>query len=86
MRNFVSTSSEAETVRLTARAEGLAKRLEQGARALAALVRTLSDAEWDIRVPKDGRTIGVIVHHVASVYPLEIQFAQKLALEQPIRV
>jgi hypothetical protein len=30
-------------------------------------------------VPGDGRKIGVIVHHVASVYPLEIQLAQALA-------
>jgi hypothetical protein len=70
--------------RLTTRAEGLACRLEQGARALAALARTVSDAEWNIRIPKDGRTIGVIVHHVASMYPLEIQLAQKLTLGQPI--
>ena len=31
------------------------------------------------RGPKDGRKIGVIVHHVATMYPLEIQLAQTLA-------
>ena len=35
-----------------------------------------TDAEWQISVPNDGRKIGVIVHHVASVYLLEIQLAQ----------
>ena len=67
-----------------ARADRLADRLEQGARALATFANTLTDAQWRTRVPKDGRTIGVIVHHVASVYPLEIELAQKLAAGQSI--
>ncbi|QOY87767.1 maleylpyruvate isomerase N-terminal domain-containing protein [Paludibaculum fermentans] len=67
-----------------ARAEALAGRLEQGAQALAAFASTLTDTQWRMPVPKDGRTVGVIVHHVASVYPLEIQLAQKLAAGQSI--
>jgi hypothetical protein len=66
------------------RAQALADRIEQGADALAAFVRTLGPAEWKTPVPKDGRPIGVIVHHVASVYPLEIQLAQTLAEGKPI--
>ena len=65
---------------LTDRATALAERLDAGARALAAFAAMLSDAEW--RRPfgtTDKRTIGVIVHHVASIYPLEIQLAQQLA-------
>jgi len=62
----------------------LAERLEQGARALAALASTLTDAEWQTPVPKDGRKIGVIVHHVESVYPIEIQLAQTLAAGKPV--
>jgi hypothetical protein len=61
------------------RAEALAERLEQGARALGAFAAALSGAEWRIRIPRDGRTVGVVVHHVASMYPLEIQLAQALA-------
>lgn len=61
------------------RAHGLAARLEQGARALADCARGLSDAEWNTRLPGDGRTVGVVVHHVASVYPVEIGLAQTLA-------
>src|SRR5512132_2521186 len=67
------------------RAEALAQRLEEGARRLAALASTLTEAEW--RTPfgtADKRTIGVIVHHVASIYPLEIQLAQVLATGKPI--
>ena len=43
------------------RAQALADRIEKGADALAAFARTLSPAEWKVPVPKDGRTIGVIV-------------------------
>jgi DinB family protein len=65
------------------RANALAVRLEQGARALASFASALTDAEWQTRVP-DGRTIGVVVHHVASMYPLEIQLAQVLAGGKPV--
>jgi len=66
------------------RSEPLAARLEAGAAALAAFAATLSETEWQTRVPKDGRKVGVVVHHVASVYPIEIQLAQLLAAGQPI--
>jgi hypothetical protein len=69
---------------INARAQALAERLEQGARALAALASELTDAEWQTRLPGDGRKIGVIVHHVASMYPLEINLAQTLAGGEPI--
>jgi hypothetical protein len=65
-------------------ANALAERLEQGASALAAFARGLSDAEWQACVPNDGRKIGVIVHHVASVYPLEIHLAQTIAGGRPV--
>lgn len=68
----------------TTRANALATRLEQGASALAALATSLTDGEWQTRVAKDGRKIGVIVHHVANMYPIEIQLAQALASGQPI--
>src|SRR4051812_21498413 len=61
------------------RANALAERLEQGAGALAALAADLTAAQWEARLPVDGRKIGVVVHHVASVYPIEIQLAQTLA-------
>jgi hypothetical protein len=66
------------------RSENLALRLEQGARALAAFAETLTPAEWETRTPKDGRKVGVIVHHVGNMYPLEIQLAEKLARGESI--
>ena len=65
-------------------ANALADRLEQGARALISFATDLTDAEWQTPLPKDGRKIGVIVHHVASVYPIEIQLAQTLAKGEAI--
>ena len=70
--------------RTNQRAQALADRLELGARALAAFASGLTDGEWNTRIPGDGRTVGVVVHHVASVYPVEIQLAQTLAAGQPI--
>jgi DinB superfamily len=69
---------------MSQRANALADRLEQGARALAAFASGLTDAEWEARVPRDGRKVGVIVHHVANMYPLEIQLAQTLAGGNPV--
>ena len=66
------------------RARVLADRLEYGARALVAFASALTDVEWRTRVPKDGRKVGVVVHHVASMYPLEIQLAQTLAGGKPV--
>jgi hypothetical protein len=66
------------------RSEALAQRLEAGATALATFAASLSDAGWQTRLPGDGRKVGVVVHHVASVYPIEIHLARLLAGGQPI--
>jgi len=61
------------------RARALADRIEQGANALATFAEGLSDAEWNTAVPGDGRSVGVTVHHVANMYPIEVELAQVLA-------
>ena len=61
------------------KAGALAERLERGADALADLAISLTEIEWQTRLARDGRRVGVIVHHVASVYPLEVQLALKVA-------
>ena len=66
------------------RSEALATRLEAGAGALAKFAATLSEAEWQTPVPHDGRKIGVVVHHVASVYPIEIHLANVLAAGETV--
>ncbi len=66
------------------RANALADRLEQGAAALVAFAEKMSDSEWNRPLSDGKRKLGVIVHHVASVYPVEIELAQTLASGQPI--
>jgi hypothetical protein len=62
------------------RAALLAGRIEEGAAFLAAFAEGLSDAEWRAPVSDtDHRSVGVIVHHVASVYPIEIDLARGIA-------
>ena len=68
----------------TVRANALAERLEKGADALAALANGLTDKEWQTRIPGDGRKVGVVIHHVASMYPIEIELAQVLASGKPV--
>src|SRR4051794_29398056 len=64
---------------MSKRSNALAERLEQGVQALVAFANSLTDAEWQTRVPHDGRTIGVMVHHVGNMYPLEMQVSRLLA-------
>ena len=68
---------------MSQRTNALAYSLEEGARALARFAGTLTEEQWQARLRKDGRKFGVIVHHVATVYPLEIQFAQSVANGKP---
>ena len=59
------------------RAASLANRIEEGAALLAAFAEGLSDAEWRTPISaKDRRTVGIIVHHVASMYPIEVHLAR----------
>jgi ubiquinone/menaquinone biosynthesis C-methylase UbiE len=69
------------------RAGLLADRIEEGAARLEEFARHLSEAEWNMPIiegGKPGRTVGVVVHHVASMYPIEIGAAQKIAGGQPV--
>ena len=69
---------------MSKRAGLLADRIEQGAAALASFAEGLSDSEWRSVVPVDGRTVGVTVHHVANMYPIEVDLAKTLAAGKPI--
>src|SRR5512132_151537 len=84
MKNNLSRAPEASAGR-SALAEALAQRLENGARALIAFASGLTEAQWQKRLPHDGRKFGVVVHHVGNMYPLEIQVAQKVAAGEPIQ-
>jgi DinB superfamily len=58
----------------------LADRIEEGAALLAAFAEGLSEEEWRAPVSAtDHRSVGLIVHHVASMYPIEIDVARAIA-------
>src|SRR5215470_5837745 len=84
MTNVVYCDPAAAATRSSRQANALAERLEQGAQALADLASSLTDAQWQTRIPRDGRKVGVVVHHVASMYPIEMQVAQTIAEGTPV--
>lgn len=64
------------------RAELLADRIEEGAARLAEFAGRLNETEWSTPTTeggKQGRPAGLIIHHVASIYPIEISVAQAVA-------
>jgi hypothetical protein len=67
------------------RAEALATRLETGAALLAQFAETITDAEWASQAGmRDARSVGVVIHHVASVYPIEMELARAIASGKPV--
>jgi hypothetical protein len=75
-----TTSTQKIEGAVNRRARLLADRIEDGAASLAAFAEGLSEAEWLEPVSAtDRRAVGVIVHHVASVYPIEIDLARVIA-------
>ena len=82
---ITDTNDGVERKPTSRRADVLADRLEEGAALLAAFAETLSDEEWSLPVSAtDRRTIGVIVHHVASMYPIEIGAVKAIAGGNPV--
>jgi len=62
------------------RAKLLASRIEEGAAGLLAFADSLSEAEWRKPISAtDRRSVGVIVHHVATMYPIEVDLARAVA-------
>ena len=81
-KDFEQLKTQPKATRTTGRSESLADRIEVGAARLAAFAEGLSEKEWRTPVSesgRDGRSVGVIVHHVASVYPIEIDLARTIA-------
>lgn len=62
------------------RANTLADRVEEGAELLAAFAEQLTEEEWKMVVTaSDKRTVGVTVHHVANMYPIEVDVVRTIA-------
>lgn len=76
---MASTVTCNPTATMSARSARLADRLVRGAQELVAFARGLSVADWHRPTPGDGRTIGIVIHHVAMVYPLDLHLARMVA-------
>ena len=74
------STSGVETKAAGKRAAALADRIVEGAELLASFAEGLTDAEWATQVTAtDKRTVGVTVHHVANMYPIEIGAVRAIA-------
>ena len=69
---------------MNTRAEALATRLEQGVTELATYAESLTEQQWASPIPQEGRSIGILVHHVATMYPLEMELANNIANGQAV--
>lgn len=69
-----------EEVGIKSRAKLLAARIKEGADILATFAQRITAEEWKQPVSEtDRRPIGVIIHHVASMYPIEIDLIKAIA-------
>ncbi len=78
----ISTGRLSKLKHSSRRAEVLADRIEEGAARLEEFAHRLTDSEWNMQViegGRPGRTVGVVIDHVATVYPIEIELAQAIA-------
>ena len=69
---------------MSERARTLAHQLEQANHALIATIEGLSDAQWHAKTPGDGRSVGVVAHHVATSHKTVAGLATAIAHGQPV--
>jgi hypothetical protein len=69
---------------MSERARTLAHHLEQANNALTATIEGLSDAQWHAKTPGDGRSVGVVAHHVASSHKMVAGIATAIAHGQSV--
>ena len=84
----MNVSGSEKPAKGSARARALAERIEAGARELATFAEGLSDADWKTPMASgtDKRTVGVIVHHVANMYPIEVDVAKAVGAGNAVDV
>ena len=60
-------------------ARELAERFERSNDEIIAVAEGCSDEQWGTLVPDEGRTVGVLCHHVAERYGFQTQLVQALS-------
>jgi hypothetical protein len=66
------------------RSEALAQRVLEGHQRLFSFIEDCSQEEWETFVPNEERQVGVVVHHVANMLPVEVDFIKTLAAGKAI--
>jgi uncharacterized damage-inducible protein DinB len=69
---------------MSERAQSLAEQLEQANQALIATIEKLSDAQWRAKTPGDGRSVGVVAHHVATSHKSVAGLVSAIAHGKPV--
>jgi hypothetical protein len=61
------------------RATAIAQQFVTSTAALAGLLETVSQEVWDLPVPSDGRTVGIVTKHLADSPPVVISIARSVS-------
>lgn len=69
---------------MSERAHDLADRFEQANEELIAFARGLSETQWRTLCPREGRTVGAVVYHIAEGHALTTEVARSIALGEPL--
>jgi uncharacterized damage-inducible protein DinB len=69
---------------MSERARTLAQQLERANHDLIGTIEGLSDAQWHVKTPGDGRSVGVVAHHVATSHKMVAGIAGAIAHGQPV--
>lgn len=71
---------------MSERAQALAERFEQINGEMIAFAEGCDEATWQTLVPEEQRTVGVVIHHVVSAYPVVGGWITSLAAGQPVAI
>jgi uncharacterized damage-inducible protein DinB len=69
---------------MSERAQTLAQQLEQANHDLIRTIEGLTDAQWQAKTPGDGRSVGVVAHHVATSHKAVAGLAKAVAHGQSV--
>src|SRR5580765_2880065 len=69
---------------MSERAQTLAQQLEQANHDLIRTIEGLTDAQWHAKTPGDGRSVGVVAHHVATSHKAVAGLAKAIAHGQSV--
>jgi hypothetical protein len=57
----------------------LLAQVEEATAATTAVIEKCSNGDWETAVPDEGRTVGVVLHHIAYAIPFVVEWAINLA-------